>query len=131
MFINIQISFLESIQYNYLDENMKYGNMFSIGYRFYYWEYYKKDNINELMEKDGINHGGHNINNHNGYKISELFVIKKYKNIKNEILKNTIYTLNIFEYKIVTNKVNKYINTKKVKSMKSFTYGGDIQRFLW
>eukprot|EP01084_Bolivina_argentea_P156862 273343_1 len=95
---NVYYGIKRSINYC-KNENMKHGNMFSIGYRFYYWDYYKKDDINKLMENDSVNEGGHNINNHNGYKISELFVIKKYKNIKTEILQNKIYTLHIFEWK--------------------------------
>merc|ERR1712228_630743 len=54
------------------------SNLFSIGYRFYYWPKYKK------MEKLFAN--TYNINDQSGYKICELYVAAKYANFKEEIL---------------------------------------------
>eukprot|EP01084_Bolivina_argentea_P128553 227208_1 len=52
---------------------------FNIGYRFYYWTYYKSSLVTE-------NEYFQNRNDHSGYKPHELYIKKKYPCIKDEIL---------------------------------------------
>eukprot|EP01083_Nonionella_stella_P092310 258376_1 len=51
---------------------------FSIGFRFYYWPFYK--GINELTNQDE-----YNVWDHSGYHINELFIEAKYASFKEEI----------------------------------------------
>eukprot|EP01084_Bolivina_argentea_P226847 383122_1 len=59
------------------------SSCFSIGYTFYYWQYYKNNNIK---------HDYFNGNDHLGYTVSELFIHKKYNNLQDELLNNKIQT---------------------------------------
>lgn len=58
-----------------------------------------------------------NRNNHSGYKPHELYIQLKYTSIKDEILNNKLFTLNIAEYMISLNKATKYLDAKIVKSI--------------
>eukprot|EP01084_Bolivina_argentea_P171499 297120_1 len=97
-------------------ENEDHDTMFSIGFRFYYWNFYSKVSDEQLENNRATK--GPNKNNHHGYTMNELFVVAKYKDIKHEILNNNIHTLNIYEFQSVTNKAEKYINTQHAKKKK-------------
>eukprot|EP01084_Bolivina_argentea_P186755 321814_1 len=98
---------------------------FNIGYRFYYWHYYRhKHDIEDQNE-------WWNINDHSGYKIAELFIDSKYKDIKEEILNNKIYPLKQYQLKISINKMHRYAATKKAKSTEAFEDEfGDRNQYL-
>eukprot|EP01084_Bolivina_argentea_P251843 422545_1 len=84
---------------------------FSIGYRFYYWAYYKKKSLDE-------NEYFQNKNDHSGYQPHELYIQAKYNSIKEEILHNEIYSLSLYEYNHSQNKANQFfINATCVKSI--------------
>eukprot|EP01084_Bolivina_argentea_P121906 216053_1 len=67
-----------------------YQNLFSIGYRFYYWTYYKY--LKELPEEQTWNK-----NDHSGYKICDLYITPKYGSFKEEICHYPHFSLK--EYK--------------------------------
>ena len=78
---------------------------FSIGYRFYYWQYYKHDETrhdNHYIEDKLLNR-------------SALYISKKYNDLKQEILSNNHLTLNIAQYATCVTKAEKYENTATVR----------------
>ena len=87
---------------------------FAVGYTFYYWDYYK--DLQQIEDKD--EHLG-NINNLLGCKPMELFVQHKYKDLKEEILDNNIYSLSEADYKISLEEANMKMDTVKHKKMKT------------
>ena len=54
---------------------------FSIGYPFFYWDYYKNKQ-KQQMENQTV---AHNINDYCGYSPKQLFIKPKYKDLKDEI----------------------------------------------
>ena len=70
--------------------NNKYSvseRCFAEGYRFYYWPWYKNINQEEYQKL----HLEHNIHDHGGYLVSELYVGLKHLSLKDEMLNNNIY----------------------------------------
>eukprot|EP01084_Bolivina_argentea_P209994 357580_1 len=96
----------------YLHCYKKYSRSFAIGYRFYYWEYYKTKHEYDLDLT-----GGRNENDHLGYKPSDLFVDKKYNGLKEEILNNNVYHLNSYQFKLSLHKISKFMVTEKIMKM--------------
>eukprot|EP01084_Bolivina_argentea_P279157 477212_1 len=94
----------------YVHYNKLHQRTFSIGYRFYYWQFY----ANEI--------DGHRVQKHlneinGGYEIHQLYIKNKYSDIKHEILHNNIFTLNSDEFERCINKVKEYINTSKARKI--------------
>eukprot|EP01084_Bolivina_argentea_P052518 96474_1 len=88
------------------------SSSFKIGYRFYYWEYYK--NRDETYKNVQVQQ---NINNHSGYAEKELYVEAKYSTFKEEILQNTIFRLKSNAFNISMTKAKNYIQTEKAKQI--------------
>ena len=84
---------------------------FNIGFTFYYWENYR--NMKEFPEKKFDN-----IHDHSGYSPSQLFVEPKYLSFKEEIYNYKYLEVRHYKQEIVP-KVNEYIETHKVKRIKS------------
>ena len=92
------------------------ASSFSVGLRFYYWEFYK--DLKELpFEEQMIVGSMDNSNDHSGYDICDLFIIGKYASFKEEIMAYKYLTLE--QYQKCVFKVNQYINAKIVKAMKA------------
>eukprot|EP01084_Bolivina_argentea_P229220 386932_1 len=51
----------------------------------------------------------------NKYKNDKLYVTKKYKTIKEELLNNKLYPLQLHQFQLSMNKAQKFIQTKKAK----------------
>ena len=60
-----------------------------------------------------------NKNDHSGYQPYELYIEPKYKDIKDEILNNTIFQLNIKQLNISINKALQYKDTMRCRNTKS------------
>ena len=88
---------------------------FSVGLRFYYWDYYKyREELPADEQRDGT------IGYHSGYKVSELFVDKKYESFAEEIMNYNHIYMNIKEFRdLIMKKAEEYINTKRVKAIKA------------
>ena len=86
---------------------------FSIGFRFYYWDYYKT--IDKVPDN-----GAGRIENHPSYKVCELYVSKKYGSFGEEIINYRQFVdIHIIKFKqLIIKKAREYINTKLVRSMK-------------
>eukprot|EP01084_Bolivina_argentea_P243426 408089_1 len=81
---------------------------FSTGIIWFYWDWYK--NKSEIQQDMAWN-----INDYGGYKITDLYVNKKYHSFKVEILQY----ININEYnKMVYHTAVQYLQSDKVKGMK-------------
>eukprot|EP01084_Bolivina_argentea_P114896 204449_1 len=85
---------------------------FHIGYRFYYWDYYK--NNKSILDKQTIG----NKYDHSGYKPHELYIEAKYQSIKQEILNNTICVLSIHQFTTSLTKALKYVHAEAAKQCK-------------
>eukprot|EP01084_Bolivina_argentea_P025534 47487_1 len=85
------------------------GNAFHIGYRFYYWSYYKNNTCISEQQPTG------NRNDHSGFEAHELYIEAKYESIKQELLNNKILRLNIYQFTTSWTKANQYINSKAAK----------------
>eukprot|EP01083_Nonionella_stella_P086550 240529_1 len=86
---------------------------FSIGYIFYYWNYYKNNTFDQNEQHFA------NRNDHRGYKPLELYIASKYLSLKEEVLNNKIYTLSIDEFEKSIYKVSQFMDRAMVKSMKA------------
>ena len=83
------------------------SSSFHIGFTFYYWDYYQDL---EQFEPTSI----YNINDHQGYSPSELFVKPKYASFKEEL--TNYYHLQSGQYEQeIKAKIDAYIHTKLVK----------------
>eukprot|EP01084_Bolivina_argentea_P271770 462515_1 len=86
------------------------SSSFSIGLRFYYWNFY--ETIQDVPEKEIAN----NVNDHNGYNISQLFIKQKYSSFKEEISNYKYISMQQYEDNVVL-KARNYKDTEIVKSM--------------
>eukprot|EP01084_Bolivina_argentea_P306808 530231_1 len=118
------------------DQNV--SSSFSIGYRFYYWEYYKrKETLTDTEQHPS------NMNHHSNYNICELYIEKKYDTFKEEISNYKYIQFKTYKESVVT-KASIYMSsnmTKKTKATlsvrrgykrKDFHYGieeGAVLRF--
>eukprot|EP01084_Bolivina_argentea_P093077 167418_1 len=113
---NIGAFFPHNDNYNIMKQFIRHCKLsersFQIGYRFYYWKYYEA-----LDEKDQYVQQYHNINDHSGYSPPQLYISRKYKSIKPEILHNNIYSLNVVQLNQAIMKAKKYIDTSKAKQI--------------
>eukprot|EP01084_Bolivina_argentea_P021199 39370_1 len=91
---------------NFIRAGKVSSSCFSVGLRFYYWEYFK-DRASLTDEEQGIIYGYlNNYVDHCDYKVSDLFIVAHYGSFKEEI---SFYKhLKMKEYKIVIVKVKKY-----------------------
>eukprot|EP01083_Nonionella_stella_P189925 703451_1 len=95
-----------------VDTAQLHSSSFSIGFRFYYWPFYKDKKQVPVKEQ----YGG-NVDDHGGYDMSELFVEQKYSSFKEEIAQYA--HLNMMQYhKKVVVKANSYKDTDIVKQTK-------------
>ena len=92
------------------------SSSFSIGYIFYYWRFYKHQGVNK--EKQSYR----NKNDHSGYEPYELFIEPKYKNIKHEVLNNTIYRIDMEDLNESIIKSEQYLNIDTVRNTKSTAF---------
>ena len=88
---------------------------FDIGFRFYYWPYYK--------HKQHLRDVDWNLNDHGGYFINQLNIDPKYENLKDEIINNTIYPLGSFQINISITKADKLMATFRAKSIRGYLSG--------
>eukprot|EP01084_Bolivina_argentea_P198267 339562_1 len=102
---------------NYIYLMKLHEHTFKVGYRFFYWDYYLGTQI--------ISNEWHN--NISSCKFNDLCIQIKYKDIKDEILNNQIFTLRECELKISICKTSKYLTTKKIRSSKATPdYGAQL-----
>eukprot|EP01084_Bolivina_argentea_P115643 205617_1 len=87
---------------------------FSIGYTFFYWDFYK--NLNETKQHYA------NRNDYFGYQPHELYIKQKWKSLKEEILYNNICTLQTAQFDESFTKATSYLQSVTVKQMKSVQY---------
>eukprot|EP01083_Nonionella_stella_P026422 72730_1 len=109
----------------YYDNIIKYVNFtklsdrsFSIGFRFYYWEYYRKKDEEEIEYFQ-------NKNFHSGYKPHELYITAKWKDIKEEVLCNSIFSIEMHTFQKEYNKTLRYFRSDTIKEIRA-----DSNRFL-
>eukprot|EP01084_Bolivina_argentea_P076529 138709_1 len=58
-----------------------------------------------------------NINDHSGFKPSELFIEKKYCDFKDELMNNSIHPISLYKYNISLTKAKEYIISHKAKTL--------------
>ena len=86
---------------------------FSVGYTFYYWQYY-------YSTDDGTKQPYYNQNDHLGYTASQLHIKpNKYNHLKEELLFNKIHVVSRDIYEHIMKKATKYMQSKTVKCIKA------------
>ena len=93
------------------------SSTFSIGFRFYYWDYYQNRDAlsaNEQITGPLANHD--NTHDHSGYRVRDMFVQQKHNNFKEEIASYPHF--NIGQYDEAVTKTNKFMSTKQIKKYK-------------
>ena len=103
-----------------------YRRTFSIGYRFYYWRHYRK----EETKNDGHYDGRSLLNR------SELYIKAKYMCMKEELLQNRIYALSVSKFMATFDKTLEYAHSDRIKSMTTrcrdyLHYGIERGSILW
>eukprot|EP01083_Nonionella_stella_P035993 98196_1 len=88
---------------------------FNIGLSFYYWPEY------ETIDEFEGNTSQYNVNDHNGYKIGDLFVAQRHGSFKEESMCYQFITMAAFE--MTMTKVKAYMATKGVKALKAWNEG--------
>ena len=106
------IYFLNLFIFFFLYKYSVSSSSFSIGLRFYYWDYYKS--IKELAD-DQQDHTTNTA--HSGYNIDALYVPPKYGSFKEEI--GNYKDIDFKQYEAVKIKATKYENTPIVKATKA------------
>eukprot|EP01084_Bolivina_argentea_P232466 391806_1 len=93
------------------------ASSFSVGLRFYYWNYYKQ--LEQLEDDEQQPHPFvNNYNDHGGYNVCDLFIEPRYDSFKQEICFYKHFTLKQYQQSVII-KVNKYKNANIVKKTKA------------
>eukprot|EP01084_Bolivina_argentea_P266085 451211_1 len=98
---------------------------FSVGYRFYYWSFYKDNKT--ISQRQPTN----NKNDHCGYEAYELYIEARYQSLKDEILNNKHCELKIEQFMISLKKAQEFIQTivaKQCSFVRSSTNTFDIYK---
>eukprot|EP01084_Bolivina_argentea_P062125 113596_1 len=99
---------------------------FATGYIFYYWGWYKECEEDQIETELDVN----NVNDHAGISKRELYIDKKYDNIKHEILNNKIFNLTLNEYQFSLTKANEYTDNPTVKKVTADDIVGTVESRL-
>eukprot|EP01084_Bolivina_argentea_P088155 159169_1 len=109
----------------FMDCNDPKEVLYSFGYRFYYWEFFK----NNENERNVIRIKGYKTKadekrkwydtGNKGYKSGKWYIQAKYKDIKHEIVDNEMYSLRWSDWRINAQKAATYLQTKYTKSIKA------------
>eukprot|EP01084_Bolivina_argentea_P087585 158184_1 len=87
---------------------------YSYGYRFFYWSFYQ--NNKEECDPAQVDVGNVLVAN-DGCKLCDFYVPAKYNSLKDEIMKNNICSLNVYQWNILVQKSTYYLQTSYVKTM--------------
>ena len=96
--------------------------VYSSGYRYFYWPYYR-DNQEEQNVVFKASAGGFQIESNPGYSLCEWFISAKYSNLKEEALQNDCASFSIYQYELTLNKakmkLNQWENDKNVRRLEN------------
>eukprot|EP01084_Bolivina_argentea_P273455 465809_1 len=88
------------------DNTAQYAKSYSFGHKYYYWDEFKYNNEHD--------HGPNK-----GYLKRDWYIKKKYDSIKQEILQNSIYSLDLIIFNITMDKAERLLLSQTAKQMKS------------
>ncbi len=98
------------------------ANIYSEGWRFFYWPFYKNCRKKERIVAKGVGNTGNLIESNEGYLLSEWYICSKYKNLKEEALLNNCCTFTMYQFTITFNKAkikrDLWINDKNARKLK-------------
>eukprot|EP01083_Nonionella_stella_P011501 32643_1 len=105
---------LRQIVFRFVRNRQISDSAFSTGLIFYYWDYYKSLSEKETKQNDG--QLSYNVNDHSGYNVKELYVKRKYKNLKEEMLCH----MELNEYdELVLLKARQFIDCGEVRKIRA------------
>merc|ERR1711972_1193741 len=96
------------------------SSMYSAGFRYFYWSFYKNNesNINQVSRR--------NIEGNKGYKLKDWYIPKKYENLKDEALNNEVASFSLHQFQETLCKAqqklsiwNNDANARKLVAVKS------------
>jgi len=100
------------------------SSSFSIGYRFYYWNYYSK--ITTLTAEEQMIDGRDNTHDHGGYTVRDMYVEAKYNSFSEEY--KHYKHLDIEQCQSAIQKANIYLKSNTIKKMKARATSGHASR---
>ena len=88
---------LTSILNKFVYINTSHSTLYNAGYRYFYWDYYKHidKEWHTLWTQDN---GQAVVEGNSGYMIKDWFIPRKYKNLREELLINAIFTFSIQQF---------------------------------
>eukprot|EP01084_Bolivina_argentea_P250612 419982_1 len=91
---------------------------YSFGYRYYYWEYYRRnlDVIDRNLRYCVIGEDYEQDNKNT--TLSQWYIPEKYINLKNELLNNTLCVISVLQWELHCQKADHYMKTMTVKCIK-------------
>ena len=95
-------------------------SLFGVGYRFYYWDYYKDNASTEQLQP------ANNRYDHGGFDTIEMYIEAKYESIKHEVINNKFFPLSCGEFARAFIKAEKYMKATVVKNLKARIFEEDI-----
>ena len=109
------------------------SDVYSSGWRYFYWEFYR----NKVEEERVVfkrSSGGGRTESNPGYQLKDWYISSKYDNIKNEALNNRCHSLSLFQWKMVLKKAQiklaewrKNSRNRKLECNKSFWTHYDLE----
>eukprot|EP01084_Bolivina_argentea_P049634 91288_1 len=83
--------------------------IYSNGYRYFYWPFYKDNNDEEnVLFKHGT--GGKTVESNPGYELKEWYIASKYANFKEEILSNLCCPFSLYQFQVTYDKAQTKLN---------------------
>eukprot|EP01084_Bolivina_argentea_P177102 306344_1 len=95
------------------------GDMYSFGFRYFYWKYYK-DNHNEYDDAhvQTMRTAEKRPKANNGYNVGQFYVEKKYHDLKDELITNSICSIDVSQWNQLLIKGKMHSSTNHCKEMK-------------
>jgi len=113
---NISVTATESIV-PYLRSTTA-SKAFAIGYRFYYWDWFKHQTQLDAQKEASANHV-----EHGGYTVCDMYVERKYGSFKQELLEYGFeFNVKLYNERILV-KANALLLSKMAKTLKAAWYG--------
>eukprot|EP01084_Bolivina_argentea_P288559 495278_1 len=111
---------------------------YSYGYRFFYWNYYKNhQGVMDLARQKGGSMFNLGEETNVGYTLGQLYVSARFKELKDELTNNPIYTINVTQWNNLFTKAKIHLSSDYIKAItcqcyeehKSSFYGGGLQYY--
>eukprot|EP01084_Bolivina_argentea_P263425 445869_1 len=102
------------------DKNQNH-NIYSFGYRFFYWDYYKNNfNTNDEVIESGVQHNTRSMVKTDDSPLTNWYIEPKYANLKQELSSNLVCSISKQQWIYALYKAKLYFDTFLVRSIRCF-----------